>query len=68
LFDFNDNDPELTSRCQSGDLHPTGILFGQHQSTLSDLDHKILARYPDLTEGLLKFELQADYRALRVFR
>ncbi len=67
LFDFDANDPDLAARCQAGDLHPTGILFGHSSTPLSGRNQQLLARYPELTEGLLKFELQADYRALRVF-
>ncbi len=66
LFDFDSTDIDLVSRCQAGDIHPTGILFGQTKTPITEQTNKILSRYTELTEGLLKFDLTADYRVLRV--
>lgn len=66
LFDFDANDPTLAARCQASDLHPAGILFGHHQAALPEQTQQVLNRYAELTAGLLKFDLKADYRALRV--
>lgn len=63
-------DTGLIERVESGDLHPTGALFGkgknQADADAQTLEQQVFATQPDLANGLLKSELEADRRALRV--
>lgn len=63
-------DQALNERLESGDIHPTGALWGKGDSGTSGealaLEQKIVEAYPALADGLLKADLEADRRALRV--
>lgn len=63
-------DQALIDRLESGDIHPTGMLWGKGSSGVTDealaLEEKLLGMYPELADGLLKEGLEADRRALRV--
>lgn len=63
-------DQALIERLESGDIHPTGALWGKGDSGTSGearaLEQGIVEAYPALTGGLLKADLEADRRALRV--
>jgi len=64
-------DDALQARIISGDLHPTGWLFGKGENPTSGdilaLEQGILAIHQDLATGLLKAGVESDRRALRAF-
>lgn len=64
-------DQALKDRITSGDLHPTGWLFGKGENPTSGetlaLEQRIIATHHDLVAGLLKEDMQSDRRALRAF-
>jgi tRNA pseudouridine13 synthase len=70
LFRTDSTDMGLAARLTSGDIHPTGVLWGKGDSGVTSvclaLEEPIIAAYPLLTEGLLKAGLEIDRRALRV--
>ncbi len=63
-------DASLEARIDTYDLHPTGALFGKGKDevgeTVRELEQAILDGQAELATGLLKSELEADRRALRV--
>jgi len=63
-------DQALIERMESGDIHPTGVLWGKGDGGVTGealaLEQKIIAAHPELADGLLKADLEADRRALRV--
>lgn len=63
-------DATLVERVETGDIHPTGALFGkgkvQADAEALALEQRIFAAHADLTNGLLKSEVEADRRPLRV--
>lgn len=60
----------LNQRLASMDIHPSGILYGAGQTEVSDtvaaIEDSVLARYPEITQGLLQEQLEQDRRPLRV--
>ncbi|QPK61526.1 tRNA pseudouridine(13) synthase TruD [Methylomonas sp. LL1] len=63
-------DQALLDRLESGDIHATGALWGKGDSgvttTMLALERQIIEAYPELADGLLKADLEADRRALRI--
>ncbi|MFM8342566.1 MAG: tRNA pseudouridine(13) synthase TruD, partial [Methylomonas sp.] len=63
-------DATLLERLNSGDIHPTGALFGKGEGGVSGdalaIEQAIIMAHPELTAGLLKAGLEHDRRALRV--
>lgn len=63
-------DQTLLERLQSGDIHPTGALWGKGENPaqlkVQALEQKIISSHPNLADGLLKAGLEHDRRALRV--
>ena len=63
-------DQALLDRVESGDIHPTGALWGKGANAVSaaalELEQKIIGLHPELADGLLKAGLESDRRALRV--
>lgn len=68
-FRMESMDSALLERLHSGDIHPTGLLYGKGESgAVADvlaLEQNIIATHPFLAEGLLKADLESDRRALR---
>jgi len=62
--------PDLLERLNSGDIHPTGALWGRGESgarhEVEALEQRIIQNQTILAEGLLKEGLESDRRALRV--
>lgn len=62
-------DTTLIERVKTGDIHPTGALFGKGKDQVDaealTLEQQIIASQPDLATGLLKADLETDRRALR---
>lgn len=63
-------DTTLLQRLATGDIHPTGPLWGMGQSATQgeaqQLEATEMARHTDLVDGLVKAGLEHDRRALRV--
>lgn len=61
---------ELCGRVDSGDIHPTGPLWGAGDSPAAgeaaDIETAVLADEKVLREGLARFDLRQERRALRV--
>ncbi|MFP4208930.1 MAG: tRNA pseudouridine(13) synthase TruD [Wenzhouxiangella sp.] len=64
------DDEQLAARCARLDLHPTGPLAGSGDSPVSGpvaaLEEAVFAAEPDLVQGLNRFGLQHERRALRM--
>ena len=61
---------DLSQRLCSGDIHPSGALFGepsklQAGGEVAKLETEVLSGYPQLTAGLTRMGLKAERRALR---
>ena len=66
-----DDDSSLQERLQQGDIHPTGPMYGKEGKLVcseetAELEERVLAGFPELTQGLEKKGLRAERRALRV--
>jgi tRNA pseudouridine13 synthase len=63
-------DDDIRARLSQNALHSTGALFGKDESRLTGealvLEQNELERFPELTNGLIRFGLENDRRALRV--
>jgi tRNA pseudouridine13 synthase len=63
-------DPELAGRCAAMDLHPTGPLWGAGEppsgAEVRALEERVASRFPGWPEGLARFGLRQERRALRL--
>ncbi|MGZ4960193.1 MAG: tRNA pseudouridine(13) synthase TruD [Methylomonas sp.] len=63
-------DQALIDRLESGDISPTGALWGKGDGDVTGealaLEQRTIEAYPELANGLMKADLEADRRALRV--
>ena len=66
----DDGDDAIDQRLMSGDIHPTGMLWGQGESMAKAdclaLEQEVASRFPILSEGLIKARLEQERRTLRV--
>jgi tRNA pseudouridine13 synthase len=64
-------DETLQNRMKNGEIHPTACLYGKGENASAaaalEIENAMLATHPELTEGLLKFGLEMDRRALRTY-
>jgi tRNA pseudouridine13 synthase len=62
-------DETLQNRMKNGEIHPTACLYGKGENSSSAdalaIEKAILESHPELTQGLIKFGLEMDRRALR---
>ncbi len=69
LFSLQRVDAEIEHRVRTLDIHPTGPLFGDGESetgpTISEREQLILQEYPSWADGLKRFGLKPERRALR---
>ncbi|MDD2864589.1 MAG: tRNA pseudouridine(13) synthase TruD [Methylococcales bacterium] len=69
-FAAEEIDDDLRARLTQNLLHPTGALFGSGVTRISakalELEQTVFEKYPDLTAGLLKFDVENARRALRI--
>ncbi len=69
LFPVPEIDAEIEHRVQMLDIHPTGPLFGEGEPetgpTILAREQRILQEYPSWAEGLKRFGLDPERRALR---
>jgi tRNA pseudouridine13 synthase len=69
-FKADASDPAIAARVEAGEIHPTGVLWGQGGSgaaeAVSVLEAQVIGRFSELAEGLLASGVEAERRALRV--
>lgn len=70
VFHADSADTELTRRCDAGDIHPTGPLWGRGEAGVSGevqtLENKIANEYAIFARGLEAAGLECARRALRL--
>ncbi len=70
LFRADSDDADIDRRMQSGEIHPTGALWGlgdmQAAQHCGELEALVIGRYPELTAILNACEVKMDRRPLRV--
>ena len=70
VFRADDTDTALPSRLLSGDVHPTGPLWGRGEPMTTGeaqaLEMDIASRHPSLTKGLTKVGMEMARRSLRL--
>jgi tRNA pseudouridine13 synthase len=70
VFEAEDNDDSLASRLAAMDIHPTGPLWGKGESMVSavvgELEQAVTEPYHQWREGLARFGLEQERRALRL--
>ena len=68
-FSVIEIDSEIQQRISEMDIHPTGPLWGKGKTSVSldtdKLEDRVLEGYPEWTQGLIKFGLNHERRALR---
>lgn len=71
FFKTDQVDKKIEQRIAAGEINPTAALFGKGRSDATadalDIETSVTSHYKVLTEGLIKFGLAQDRRALRVF-
>lgn len=70
-FQADHLDHETQARIKTGDVHPTGLMAGkgplETTTKARAFEDEVLQSYPALWDGLIKFDMNSDRRALRVF-
>jgi tRNA pseudouridine13 synthase len=68
-FSVEEIDAEIEQRIQEMDIHPTGPLWGKGKQSVSldvaELEDAIMDQHPEWTQGLIRFGLSYERRALR---
>ncbi len=68
-FPVTDIDEEIQRRIAELDIHPTGPLWGKGEQSITadaaELEQRVLQAYPEWMQGLKRFGLSHDRRALR---
>jgi len=70
VFRAEAGDEALAARLASGDVHPTGPLWGKGEPMVSGevqaLEAEVAARHPDITKGLERISMEGARRSLRL--
>jgi len=70
VFAVTELSDELDSRCRSGEIHPTGTLWGAEGSLATGeaaaIERAAAAELPELKAGLAASDVRSRYRALRL--
>ncbi len=70
LFAADQDDPQLVPRTEALEIHPTGPLWGRGgtrpEAEAVELERELLGGYEAWCQGLERFGLEADRRALRM--
>jgi tRNA pseudouridine13 synthase len=70
VFKAEPGDAALAARLASGDVHPTGPLWGKGEPMVSGevqaLESGVAARHPDITKGLERIGMERARRSLRL--
>jgi len=69
FFKADLSDTSIADRIQILDVHPTAALWGrgnlETSQTIAELELQIADKYPEISQGLIKFGLEQDRRAMR---
>jgi len=69
-FKTGQPDTSVLERINTGEVHPTGMMFGKGEQETKDqaleIEESIINANQSLTDGLIKFDLKSDRRPLRV--
>jgi tRNA pseudouridine13 synthase len=69
-FKGDASDPTIGERIETGEIHPTGSLWGQGDRGVSDavaaLETEVVAHFSEMAEGLEKSGVETERRPLRV--
>lgn len=69
-FPADADDPDQQQRVERLDLHPTGPMAGRGSGRVGDtaakIEAEVLAEHEELVQGLARFQIDADRRALRM--
>jgi len=69
-FKSEQPDAEIIRRLEAKEIHPTGVLWGRGEASVSadtlSIEQGIIDAYPELAEGLIACAVDKDRRALRV--
>jgi tRNA pseudouridine13 synthase len=64
-------DETLQNRMRKAEIHPTACLYGKGENAVLEsalaIELEVIHQHPELTQGLLKFAVEMDRRALRAF-
>ena len=70
VFPFDIHDTDIPFRLLTGDIHPTGPLPGSGKSQVTaeveQLENELFQKYPELIDGLIKADVKAARRSLRL--
>ncbi len=70
VFAVDEVDDELISRCDAHDIHPSGSLWGvgapQSTGEVAQLEGKIAEEHAEIVAGLIKANVDASSRPLRL--
>lgn len=63
-------DPTIAGRIEAGEIHPTGVLWGQGENgpsdAVSELEAEVSERFSELAQGLQNSGVETERRPLRV--
>lgn len=69
-FFRDDGSEQIANRVASGDIHPTGPLWGEGDSPVTadtlQLENEVLSRFPDIVAALGRFRLRQERKSLRL--
>lgn len=69
-FKADQIDDSVLDRVKNAEIHPAGMMYGKGKAETSDqallIENDIIKHNQALAEGLIKFDLSSDRRALRV--
>jgi tRNA pseudouridine13 synthase len=69
-FKSGQADDDITRRLSTGDIHPSGVLWGKGTADVADqalqTEQNIIAAYPELADGLIAAGADRNRRSLRV--
>ena len=64
-------DETLQTRMSKCEIHPTACLYGKGENSVTgnalEIENAVIESNPELTQGLLKFAVEMDRRALRTY-
>ena len=70
VFDVSSPDETIERRCAALDIHPSGPLYGCNGKVstgeVAAIEKRIVDRYPDLAEGLIRARARRSQRSLRL--
>lgn len=65
-FKADEPDAEIIRRLNAKEIHPSGVLWGRGEASLTSTEQAVIDAHPELAEGLIASGVDRDRRALRV--